>query len=140
MRWIVAVSLSIAAQITHPAAAQSLTTAAEIRPILTATKSQWVAVREYDGRDLVYFTNLLAWRCGLEAVSFGLNGAPPQTALMMEPCHDGEASPNALKMDQGILPYTEADLGSVQSVTVQITYDDGTTDTADYARAAVLIP
>ena len=140
MRWIVAVSLGIAAQITHPAAAQSLTTAAEIRPILTATKSQWVAVREYDGRDLVYFTNLLAWRCGLEAVSFGLNGAPPQTALMMEPCHDGEASPNALKMDQGILPYTEADLGSVQSVTVQITYDGGTTDTADYARAAVLIP
>ena len=86
------------ALLAHPLLAQSMTTAAEIRPILTATKPQWVAVREYDGKDLVYFTNLLAWRCGVTSVSYGLNGAAPETVLPMEPCYEAEATPNALKM------------------------------------------
>lgn len=140
---IVAISMTIAttiAALTLPALAQTMTTAAEIRPILTATKPQWVAVRAYEGRDLVYFTNLLAWRCGVSAISYGLNGAAPDTALAMEPCYEGEASPNALKMDQGILPYIEADLGSVATVSLLVTYDDGSTDTAEYTRQAVLLP
>lgn len=123
-----------------PALAQNFTTAAEVKPILTATKPQWIAVRAYEGQDLVYFTNLLAWRCGVEAVAYGLNGAPPETPLAMEPCHEAEAQPNALKMDQGVLPYIVAALDSVQTVTVTVTFDDGTVETADYARAAVLMP
>jgi hypothetical protein len=119
--------------------AENFTTAAEVKPILTATKPQWIAVREYDGRDLLYFTNLLAWRCGVDVVAYGLNGAAPQTVLAMEPCYD-EAQPNALKMDQGVLPYIEEELGSVQSVTVSVTFDDGTIEEGSYERKAVLIP
>ena len=123
-----------------PVLAQNFTSAAEVKPILSVTKPQWIAVREYDGKDLLYFTNLLAWRCGVQSVAYGLNGAAPDTALMIEPCYDVEAQPNALKMDQGVLPYIEAALGSVQSVTVLVTYDDGSTDTGDYLRAAVMTP
>ncbi len=123
-----------------PALAENFTTAAEIKPILDATRANWIAVREYDGKDLLYFTNLLAWRCGVQSVAYGLNGAAPDTALVIEPCYDAEAQPNALKMDQGVLPYIEAALGSVQSVTVLVTYDDGSTDTGDYLRAAVMTP
>ena len=123
-----------------PVLAQNFTSAAEVKPILSVTKPQWIAVREYDGKDLVYFTNLLAWRCGVEAVTYGFNGAAPDTPLVLEPCYDAEAQPNALKMDQGVLPYIEAAMGSVQSVTVLVTYDDGSTDTGDYLRAAVMTP
>lgn len=137
MRKIVAVLLTIAAL---PVSAQTMTTAAEIKPILTATKPQWLAVREYDGKDLVYFTNLLAWRCGVTSVAYGLNGAAAETPLVIEPCYEAEASPNALKMDQGVLPYIEQPLGSVTTVSVLVTYDDGSTDTAEYTRAAVLMP
>lgn len=137
MQRIVAVLLTILAQ---PVAAQTMTTAAEIKPILTVTKPQWIAVRPYEGRDLVYFTNLLAWRCGLTAASYGLNGAPADQPIPMEPCYEDEGQPNALKMDQGVLPYIEAPLDSVATVTVSVTYDDGSTDTASYERKAVLIP
>ncbi len=123
-----------------PVLAQNFTSAAEVKPILSVTKPQWIAVREYDGKDLLYFTNLLAWRCGVQSVAYGLNGAAPETALVIEPCYDAESQPNALKMDQGVLPYIEAALGSVQSVTVLVTYDDGSTDTGYYLRAAVMTP
>lgn len=123
-----------------PASAQSFTSAAEVKPILSAIKPQWIAVREWDGQDLIYFTNLLAWRCGVDSVAYGVNGAAPDVALVIEPCYEDEAQPNALKMDQGVLPFVTQGLASVQSVTVLVTYDDGSTETADYARAAVLMP
>lgn len=124
----------------QPALAQSMTTAAEVRPILDATKPQWIAVREFDGQDLLYFTNLLAWRCGVTAVSYGLNGAPADTPFQMEPCYEGEAAPNAFKAEDGGFIYLTQPLGSITSVTVSVTYDDGSTDTAEYERKAVLMP
>ncbi|MEO8241229.1 MAG: hypothetical protein ABI832_02895 [bacterium] len=117
---------------------QSFTTAAEVKPILTATKPNWIAVRPYDGRDLLYFTNALAWRCALTEIRYGVNGAPAETVLPMEPCYEAEATPNALKMES-ILPYVALPIGSVQSVSVEVTYDDGSKDLADYQRDAVLI-
>ena len=120
--------------------AQDFTSAAEIKPILEATRSSWVAVREFDGRDLVYFTHLLAWRCGITEIRYGLNGAAAETLLAMEPCYETEAVPNALKADSGVEIYLNEALGSVQSVAVRLRMDDGSELAADYPRAAVLMP
>ena len=122
------------------AGAQTFTTAAEVKPILSMTRASWIAVREWDGNDLIYFTNALAWRCGVSEIRYGVNGAAPDQVLAMEPCYETEATPNALKMDGGILPYISLPPGSVQTVSVRMLYDDGTEEPADYARAAVLIP
>lgn len=133
-------TLLVLASLALPAAAQDFTTAAEVKPILTATKPMWIAVREYDGKDLLYFTNLLAWRCGVSAISYGLNGAAPDTTLDYEPCHDDSAQPNALMMEGGVMPFLSFDLASVQTVTVLVTYDDGSTEQGDYQRAMVMTP
>jgi len=118
----------------------TFTTATEVRPILSATKSSWVAVREFDGQDLVYFTHLLAWRCGLWDIRYGINGAPAGNVLAMEPCNDTLAQPNAINDVVNFSPYVVYPLGSVESVSVEIVYDDGATDFTKVQRSAVQIP
>lgn len=119
---------------------QDFTTAAEVKPILTMTKASWIAVRPYDGNDLLYFTNALAWRCGVSEIRYGVNGAAVETLLEMEPCYEGESTPNALKMDTGVMPYVVLPLESVESVDVVVVFDDGSEEPASYERKAVLMP
>ena len=114
-------------------------TATEVKPILGATKASWIAVREWDGMDLIYFTQIESWRCGLHAVYYGVNGAPAETPWEMEPCYLDTAAPNAIKAE-GRLPYTELPLKSVESVSIRIIYDDNTEESAEFARNMVLMP
>ncbi len=113
------------------------TTATEVRPILTATKGNWVAVREYDGRDLVYVTHLLAWRCGLVGMRYGINGEQMRDWPMPD-CLTEYATPNALP--DGVLPFVSFAPGSVRSVQIEIIYDDLGRDAASFKRNEVLIP
>ncbi|KPQ20688.1 MAG: hypothetical protein HLUCCA24_01900 [Rhodobacteraceae bacterium HLUCCA24] len=113
------------------------TTALEVRPILTATQANWVAVREFDGADLVYVTQILAWRCGLLRLRWGVNGEGMQN-WPLPPCEEASAQPNALPANA--LPYVRLPRGSVRTVEVEIVYDDLTEDGASFDRAAVLMP
>ena len=115
-----------------------VTTATEVKPILGATKGNWVAVREYDGADHLYVTHLFSWRCGLHAMAISLNGEPMQN-WPLPACHTHFSTPNALLEDDG-LPYLRLKLGSVQSIDIQIVYDDLSMDTASFARGDVMIP
>ena len=102
-----------------------------------ATKSSWVAVREYDGRDLVYVTQILAWRCGLVGLRLAINGGPMQD-WPLAPCQIDTATPNAIPQDAKI--YESHPLKSVQSVDIEIVYDDLTRDSAHFERGQVLMP
>ena len=110
---ILAIALLAAGQ----AAAQGFTTAAEVKPILEATRANWIAVREWDGNDLIYFTHLESWRCGLSEVRYAVNGGVEQI-WPMDPCFEDTAQPNAIAADR--LPYTVLPLKSVESVTVTV--------------------
>lgn len=116
------------------------TTATEVRPILDATSGSWVAVRNYEGQDLVYFTQLLAWRCGIWDISYGINGSPTDNVFPMEPCHENTNSPNALTDVANFLPYITLAENSVQSLSVRITLDDGSVLTQSYDRPAIQMP
>lgn len=114
------------------------TTATEIKPILAATKGNWVAVRDYDGKDWLYVTHLWSWRCGLAAMAISVNGETMQN-WPMPPCHEQFTTPNALLEDDA-LPVLTFRQGSVQTITIQIVYDDLTMDMATFERGNVLIP
>lgn len=110
-------------------------TATEVRPILEATKGNWIAVREFNGRDLLYFTHLLAWRCGLFEVSFAINGGE-MTAFEMPDCDPA----NAMAVPPEAVVYLEYPLGSIDDVTVELLYDDLGRAQESFQRANVMTP
>jgi len=114
------------------------TTAAEVGQILELTKANWIGVREWDGQDLVYFTQILSWRCGLHEIRYAINGGPMQV-YDMPPCHLDMAAPNAI-LAEDPLPYTVHPLGSVETVEVELLLDDMGVLTGSFERAAVRIP
>ncbi len=114
------------------------TTAGEVKPILNATKGNWVAVREYDGKDLLYVTHLWSWRCGLHAMAISINDEPMQNWPLPE-CHMKYTTPSAILEEDG-LPYLSFKLGGVQTIDIQIVYDDLSMDAARFERGNVLIP
>ena len=114
------------------------TTATEVKPILGMTKGNWVAVREYDGKDLLYVTHLWSWRCGLHAMAISVNDAPMQN-WPLPACHMKYSTPNAVLEEDGN-PYLALRLGAVQTIDIQIVYDDLSMDKASFARSNVLIP
>ncbi len=113
-------------------------TAAEVKPILNATKGSWIAVREYDGQDLLYFTHLLAWRCGLTSVRYALNGAKTTQDWPLTPCNEDSPTPAAIGEDQPI--YLTQPLNSITAIQIDLIYDDDTTDSVTFERKSVLIP
>jgi len=130
--------LAILALGAAPVWAENFTTAGEVRPILTATRGNWVALREYDGQDLIYFTQIESWRCGLTGVRFSVNGQADQN-WPLETCYEGEPAPNAIKGTNG-LPYAAVPLNSIQTLSVTVIYDDGSADSSKYERASILMP
>ena len=117
----------------------NFTTAAEVRPIMDMTKTSWIAVREWDGNDLVYFTHIESWRCGMEKVRYGINTAIADQEYELEDCHEEMLTPNAMTLEDH-LPYIVQPLGSVETVTIKIFYDDGSVDGATFNRNGSIIP
>jgi hypothetical protein len=114
------------------------TTAAEVKPIMQATKGNWVAVREYDGHDLLYVTHIWAWRCGLHAMAISVNGETMQNWPLPE-CHMKYTTPGAILEEDGT-PFLRMRLGSIETIEIQIVYDDLTIEAATFERGNVLIP
>ncbi|MCE8518295.1 hypothetical protein KBY23_02475 [Ruegeria pomeroyi] len=114
------------------------TTATEVKPILNATRGNWVALRDYNGQDLLYVTHLWSWRCGLAQMSVSINGAAPEI-WPLPPCHAETAAPNAI-IDSDGLPFRSFPAGSVAQIDVELIYDDLSADSASFARAQVLMP
>jgi hypothetical protein len=131
--------LCLIACLASPVLAQGFTTAAEVRPILDMTRANWIAIREWEGQDLLYFTHLESWRCGITAIAYTVNGGLT-LPYMPEACYEGEAQPNALKGEGGHLPYLAFPLGSLQDVAITLTLDDGSQMQAEFPRAAVKMP
>ena len=112
-------------------------TATEVKPILTATKSSWVAVREWEGQDLVYFTHILAWRCGVYEIRYSVNGGEVLQWPVPE-CDPATATPGYIPPEANI--YASFPLKSVENITIELLYDDLSVDSATYERMSILMP
>lgn len=137
MRFVMASALALG--VAAPASADMFTDAEQARPILGVTRANWIAVREFDGQDLLYFTHLASYRCALSGIRYGVNGDAPDLTFEPEPCYRDEAAPYAIKPDSGVQVYVAFPLNHIRTVTVQITYTDGVKETAAFDRSGALV-
>lgn len=115
------------------------TTAAEVSQILDLTKGNWAAVREYNGQDIVYFSQILSWRCGLKAMKYSINEEPLKD-LELPPCHMKFQQPNVLLDDEVLVGVHYFDLNSVKSVRVDLLLDNLAVQSVTLLRENIMIP
>ena len=104
--------------VSAPALAQT----GQERQILEMTKDAWIAFRDFGGEQLIYFTHLEAWKCGIAEVRYSVNSEALDQVWELQAC-DPE-NPSAITTER---PYIALPLGTAQSVSVQLTYQDGAT-------------
>ncbi|MDJ0629482.1 MAG: hypothetical protein QNJ44_14580 [Rhodobacter sp.] len=131
MKWMHAGAIWLMAA--FPAAAQ-FDSAEQVKPILQMIKPQWVSLREFNGQDLLYFTLLEVYRCGLDQIRYVINDGKP-SVWETPPCESDETF-SEIPADR--LPYATFKLGAVDQVRIELTYDDGTVETETYTRAAIM--
>jgi hypothetical protein len=93
----------------------------QIKQILDLTKANWVSFRDWQGQELIYFTHLESWKCGIDYVFYGLNDDPIDQEWQLDACDPD--NPNVVLKDK---PYLELPAGSAQSINVQLIFKDGT--------------
>ncbi|MBW8908543.1 MAG: methyl-accepting chemotaxis protein, partial [Mesorhizobium sp.] len=102
----------------------------ENKQILDQFWTSWIAFDSGGNHGLVYFTQMLSYRCAIKAVHYSLNGTALDKEIKMPPCDakDPYAIPGNYQ------PYFKVK-DDVTSMAVQVTYTDGTkSPVRDYKR------
>jgi hypothetical protein len=89
------------------------------RKILDMTATSWLSFREFNGL-LVYYTQLMSYRCAIREARIGIDTAVPDKVLKMPPCDPRD--PSVIPHDSQ--PYLKL-APSTQFVSVELTYRDG---------------
>ena len=89
------------------------------RKILDMTATSWLSFREFNGL-LVYYTQLMSYRCAIREARVGIDSAVPDKVLKMPPCDPRDPS----VIPHEAVPYLKLPL-ETKSVSVELTYRDG---------------
>ncbi len=103
-----------------PGSAQGL--AGPERMILPMIQNSWIAFRNFGGHQLVYFTMLATYRCGLQEIRFSINSTALDQTFATPPCNPD--MPNAIPGD--FAPYLTLPPGTAEEIAVRVTFSDGT--------------
>ncbi len=93
------------------------------RTALDATSDQWIAFRNYDGRQWIYFTGIVTWHCALKQVLYSINSEALDQVFPLPECN--EQTPYSVDPERDPV-YVNMKLGSAETVAVQIVFADGT--------------
>jgi len=94
--------------------------AGQEKKLLSMTRGNWAYFRDYNGRQLIYFTHLEAYRCGIGQVRYSLNSDALDKEWKLQPCDPSK--PHNITTDK---PYISLPLGAAKTVAVQLTFNDG---------------
>lgn len=92
----------------------------QIKPVLNMTKDNWVSFRDYNGKQLIYFTHLETYTCGIQQVRYSINSDVLDQTWELQPCDPN----NPLEITKEII-YLSLPLGTAKSIAVKLTFTDG---------------
>jgi hypothetical protein len=92
----------------------------QIKPVLNLTKDNWISFRDYNGKQLIYFTHLETYTCGIQQVSYSINSDALDQTWELQPCDPN----NPLEITKEII-YLTLPLGTAKSIAVRLTFTDG---------------
>ncbi len=111
-------ALALTSESFYRVAAQGL--AGQEQKLLDLTRGSWAYFRNFNGRQLIYFTHLEVYRCGITQVRYSLNGDALDREWKLQPCDP--AKPNQVTTDK---VYISLPLKTAQSISVRLTFKDG---------------
>ncbi len=112
------VSILLLAVFSFPASAMP---PKQMKQILNMTQNNWVSFRDFNGKQLIYFTHLESYTCGIKEVHYSINSDDLNKVWELQPCDI--KNPMAVTKD---IIYLTMPLGTAKSITVQVTFTDGT--------------
>ena len=89
------------------------------RKILDMTATSWLSFREFNGL-LVYYTQLMSYRCAIREARIGIDTTVPDKVLKMPPCDPRDPG----SIPASATPYLKL-APTTQFVSVELTYRDG---------------
>ncbi len=104
------------------AGASAQGTLGQEKQILPMISDSWVAFRDYDRRQWIYFTTLVAYHCGLSEIRYSINSAALDQRFPLPACD--KQRPNAIDPAKDP-PYLKLRHGSALQVMVQVVFSDG---------------
>ena len=116
------VILSAGALATPIAAKAQMPPPAQFKMMAEAAKAQWIAFRNWDGKQLIYFTIPVTYHCGLSEIRYSLNGDDLAERWPVPACN--AQMPFNIDAEKDKL-YLELDPGAVSAVSLQLVYADG---------------
>jgi hypothetical protein len=93
----------------------------QMKQILNMIQSNWVSFRDFNGKQLIYFTHLESYTCGIKEVRYSINSDDLDKVWELQPCDS--KTPMAITKD---IIYLTMPLGTAKSIAVQVTFTDGT--------------
>ena len=94
----------------------------QTKMMMNVAKDQLVAFRNWDGRQLIYLTNLLVHHCNLKSISYSINSDTLDQQWPVPECI--EQLPYNLDPEKDKI-YLSLELGAAQSIAVQAEFGDG---------------
>jgi TolA-binding protein len=91
------------------------------KQVLDQFWTSWIAFDASGNTGLVYFTQMLSYRCGIKQVRYSLNGDALDKSLDLPACN----AKDPYAMPDNYMPYFKVGK-EVTSMSVQVTYTDGT--------------
>lgn len=90
---------------------------------LAATRDQWIAFRDFNGRQLIYFTGLITWKCGLNEIRYSVNSERLEQTFPLPKCNPH--TPFAVDPEYSDI-YLDFAPGTAKTIAVQLVYGDDT--------------